>query len=266
MKILAFETTGPYASVAYLEPEMNTADERIAPGEFSHLKSALPLAEDLLRANGVSLREITHIAVSRGPGSFTGIRIGMTIARTLGQVLNVPVIPVSTLEAFLYHAPDEETLICPIFDAKRSQVYGAAYRVENGERVCAVPEAAFDLADYMNLVQIPLHNYKIETGKQMTPVFFGDGIEPYKQAILERLVSWCDMDLVPNGFQAFAPREFRFQTALAVAYLGWKMVEEGKAVSWEEAKPVYLRKAEAERKLDAEKEKTLEGAHDIFTK
>ena len=109
MKILAIETTGPFASVAYLEPETDTADERIAPGEFSHLKSTLPLAEELLSANDVPLSDVTHIAVSRGPGSFTGIRIGMTIARTLGQTLGIPVIPVPTLESFLYHAPDEQT-------------------------------------------------------------------------------------------------------------------------------------------------------------
>ncbi len=266
LKILSIETTGPYASVAYLEPETETADERVAPGEFSHLESTLPLAKELLEANGAKLSDVTHVAVSRGPGSFTGIRIGMTIARTLGQTLNVPLIPVPTLESFLYHAPDEHTLICPLFDAKRSQVYGAAYRMENGQRVTEVPECAFDINDYMNLVQIPLHNYRIETGKQMTPLFFGDGIEPYKRAIGERLLSWCDADLIPDGFQAFAPAEFRFQRALAVAYLGWMMANEGKAVPWNEAEPVYLRKAEAERKLDAEREEKLQAALDVFTK
>ncbi|MBR5741713.1 MAG: tRNA (adenosine(37)-N6)-threonylcarbamoyltransferase complex dimerization subunit type 1 TsaB [Firmicutes bacterium] len=266
MKILAFETTGPYASVAYLEPETNTADERVATGEFTHLKSTLPLAEDLLNANGVRLADVTHIAVSRGPGSFTGIRIGMTVARTLGQVLNVPVIPVPTLESFLYFAPDEETLVCPLFDAKRSQIYAAAYRMEGGQRVTEVPECAFDIGDYMDLVQIPLHNHKIETGRPMTPLFFGDGIEPYKRQIGERLLSWCDADLIPDGFQAFAPEEFRYQRALAVAYLGWMMANEGKAVPWNEAEPVYLRKAEAERKLDAEREEKLHAALDVFTK
>jgi len=266
MRILAIETTGPYASVAYLEPETDTADERVAPGEFSHLEATLPLAEELLRTNGVSVSDLTHIAVSRGPGSFTGIRIGMTIARTLGQTLGIPVIPVPTLESFLYNAPDERTLICPVFDAKRSQVYGAAYRMENGERLAEVPESAFDINDYMNLVQIPLHNYRIETGKQMTPLFFGDGIQPYQKEIGSRLLSWCDADLIPDGFQAFAPEAFRYQRALAVAYLGWMMANEGKAVPWNEAEPVYLRKAEAERKLDAEREEKLKAALDVFTK
>lgn len=266
MKLLAIETTGPYASVAYLDTETQFADERTSPAVFSHLQSTLPMAKEMLETNGIALSDITHIAVSRGPGSFTGIRIGMSCAKTLGQVLDVPVIPVPTLESFLYNAPDDRTLICPVFDAKRSQVYGAVYRMENGQRITEIPECAFDIDDYLNLVQIPLHNYKTETGLQMTPVFYGDGIEPYKTPILTKLLSWCDMDLVPDGFQALAPEGERFQHALAIAYLGWMMAEEGKAVSWKDAKPVYLRKAEAERKLDAETEEKLEAALDVFTK
>ena len=104
------------------------------------------------------------------------------------------------------------------------------------------------------------------TGLQMKPVFFGDGIEPYKKPILEKLLSWCEQDMVPDGFQAFAAPEIRFQTALPIAFLGAMMADEGKAVSWKDAEPVYLRKSEAERKLDAEKQGKLQEAKDVFTK
>lgn len=252
MKLLALETTGPFASVAYWEDGLEAPVQKTAPGEFSHLQSTLPLAQELLQERGVSFDQITHVACSRGPGSFTGIRIGMTAARTLGQVWNVPVIAVPTLESFAYKAPVGRTA-CPVLDARRQQVYGGAYcRTQDGVETL-VPEGAYDLTDYLAAVEAACEQKAVA---RETLLFYGDGLRPYGEAVA-RWLGTGESRLVPEGE--------RYQEAAAVARLAKTLIEQGRETSWQEAQPVYLRKAEAERKLPETKQETLEQAADVFT-
>ena len=105
MYILAIETTGPFGSVALVSEEENKCvvlGEMTSADEMNHLKDLLPQASRLLESAGVKKSELTHIAVSAGPGSFTGIRIGVSTARALAQALDIPCVSVPTLDAFLY--------------------------------------------------------------------------------------------------------------------------------------------------------------------
>ncbi|MFQ7473488.1 MAG: tRNA (adenosine(37)-N6)-threonylcarbamoyltransferase complex dimerization subunit type 1 TsaB, partial [Anaerovoracaceae bacterium] len=137
MYILGIETTGAFASVAL------TKDGRVighvrGNDRFSHLQNLMPQVESVIKENKLSIGDISALAVSCGPGSFTGIRIGVSSARALSQILDIPCASVSSLEALamrvcesdnLNDIVDKKVLVCPILDARRSQVYGAGYYV-----------------------------------------------------------------------------------------------------------------------------------------
>ena len=172
MYILAIETTGAFASVALLQgpdkaaglaadagvaadtglvADAGAADAVSGPrilgvihgsDRYSHLQNLTPQISQILQDSALQIGDIGAIAVSHGPGSFTGIRIGVSTARALAQILDIPCIAVSSLEALALRAsagetanpeqlqvPGARTLICPILDARRKQVYGAAYEV-----------------------------------------------------------------------------------------------------------------------------------------
>ena len=140
MYVLGIETTGAFASAALIE------DDRVlgyvkGTDRFSHLQNLMPQIESIVRESGVALKDIDVIAVSCGPGSFTGIRIGVSSARALSQVLGTPCVTVSSLEALAMNAVSEageagqvaeNVLVCPMLDARRSQVYAGGYSLDDG--------------------------------------------------------------------------------------------------------------------------------------
>ena len=131
MYILAIETTGLKASVAIIDENMRVWKAE-SDRKLSHLQNLIPLIGDLLEKSKLTLDDITHIAVSEGPGSFTGIRIGIATGKALAQALKLPMISVPTLKSFAWNVPDFDGLICPIFDARRDQVYAGAYFWQGG--------------------------------------------------------------------------------------------------------------------------------------
>jgi universal bacterial protein YeaZ len=239
MNILAIETTGAEASVAVIdekgEVSMEASDQKL-----SHLQNLMPMTDILLKKRGLLINDMDYIAVSEGPGSFTGIRIGVSSARALAQALELKTIGVPTLQAFLYNVPDYKGIICPIFDARRSQVYGGAFRwTDDGQREEVVPGAAYDLQRLLELLQQIV-------SEEIT--FFGDGIIPYKEQILQ----WADSSLNNNIRVLFAEDDVRLQKASSVAMLALELYHAGKVKDLYELKPVYMRKAEAERKLEGD--------------
>jgi tRNA threonylcarbamoyladenosine biosynthesis protein TsaB len=136
MNILAIETTGAKPSVALIR-ENEDAVVIFTEEELNHLQNLIPMTDELLGKTGIKLSEITAIAVSVGPGSFTGIRIGISTARALAQVNNLQIIPVPTLLAMAYSSKDYQNgdIICPMIDARRGQVYGGAFNWEQGKLV-----------------------------------------------------------------------------------------------------------------------------------
>ncbi|HML36032.1 MAG TPA: tRNA (adenosine(37)-N6)-threonylcarbamoyltransferase complex dimerization subunit type 1 TsaB [Bacillota bacterium] len=236
MNILAIETTGAEASVAVInereEVFMEASDQKL-----SHLQNLMPMVDILLKKRGLSIGDMDYIAVSEGPGSFTGIRIGVSSARALAQALGLQTIGVPTLKSFLYNAPDYKGVVCPIFDARRSQVYGGAYRwTEEGRYEEVVPGAAYDLNELLSLLET--------TTGEIT--FFGDGIASYEAQILK----WQELSLKDNIRILFAEDDIKFQKASSVARLALALYREGKVKSFNDLKPVYMRQAEAERKLE----------------
>ena len=139
MLILALESSAKAASVALCRDGALIAQTVQCSG-LTHSRTLLPMAEDLLKNAGVSLSDVDEIAVAHGPGSFTGVRIGVSAAKGLAWGAQKPAVGVSTLEAMAWHglAASEGALVCPVMDARRNQVYNALFEIRGGkpERLC----------------------------------------------------------------------------------------------------------------------------------
>lgn len=241
MYILAIETTGPFGSVALVSEEENKCvvlGEMTSTDEMNHLKDLLPMVGRLLSAAGLAKSALSHIAVSAGPGSFTGIRIGVSTARALGQALGIPCISVPTLDGFcrkenvcLGH---EGAVTVGILNARRGQVYGIVDGYLEG---CPTM-----LTDVLEIVAGPVK----ADGRPV--VFYGDGINAYEPKILE-ILGEAGMELGRDYF--FAPVEVRYQNAAAVARLAYEKAVAGDVLHYNDLHPEYMRKAEAEEKLAA---------------
>lgn len=228
MYILALETTGAHASAAIINEKGQVLEKR-GQGVLNHLQYLMPMVKELLEESELQLSDMTAVAASKGPGSFTGIRIGVSSARALAQVLNAETIGVPTLKAFAYNMPEYGGLICPVFDARRNQVYAGAYKWEDGEIREVVKGAPYSIDEFLEKVRAAE-----EKGTE-TPLFFGDGTKAYGD--------WFKAEEI-------APEEVRLQTAASVAKLAMDMKQAGLVQTYEELKPDYMRKAEAERKLE----------------
>ncbi len=243
MIILAIETTGLKASAALID-ENKQIWEETSDRELSHLQGLIPMIDNLLEKCKLTIDDITHIAVSRGPGSFTGIRIGMATGKALAQALDIPMISVPTLRAFAWNAVDFQGLICPLFDARREQVYAGAYYWNEGLCMQAVADDARSLTDFLSEIE------RFDRDHKMNVMFFGEGARIFEK----QLESWAigTNRLSPNGdvSRIMADPQYLLQRASAVAMEALKIAEDGGAIGFESMHPVYLRKAEAERKLE----------------
>lgn len=241
MHILAIETTGAAASVALIDEEgfitYEASSERL-----NHLKNLMLMTAKLLEKSKLAIGDVSCIAVSEGPGSFTGIRIGVSTARALAQALNIKIISVPTLESFAYNIDNYKGFVCPIFDARRNQVYSGSY-VWNEEGTNIIEKIKGDAYSIQEIFQ-ELEKYSANQDTEV--MFFGDGILVYENQILKWSEKVCD-----SGLKViFAPESSRYQNAASTARMALELYKQKKADDYENIKPVYMRKAEAQRKLD----------------
>lgn len=239
MYILAIETTGPLCSVALVSEDENKKSiilaEETSTEAMNHLQELIPLTQKLFQKAGVEKSALTHIAVSQGPGSFTGIRIGVSTARALGQAMNLPVIGIPTLEAFKYKdEADKDAVICGILNARRGQVYGI---VEGYLEGCPCM-----LTDVLEILAGPVHQ------EEKKVLFFGDGIDAYEEKIKE-ILGEAGMKLGQE--YDFAPEACRYQNAASVGRMACEKALAGEGLHYNDLHPEYMRKAEAEQKLEA---------------
>lgn len=341
MNILAIETTGTTASVAIIN-ESGDVWEEASDAKLNHLQFLMPMIDKVLEQSQLQIDDLTAIAASEGPGSFTGIRIGVSSARALAQALNLPCISVPTLKTFLYNQ-DYDGIVCPLFDARRSQVYGGAYQwicdtgnsVPQNMKIREVVEGkAYDLEEILEILKSAIldqgicshkrrekisgsekneiggnsaefeknemggnpaefekseigenpaefeknevrrkpdeaqksesektESEKADSGSKSTEVtkvteiteitFFGDGADKYRAEIQQ----WQNSSLNGNIQIKVAEAGVRYQKASSVAKLALDLYKNREVCHYNELKPNYMRKAEAERKLE-EAEKT----------
>ena len=267
MYILAMETTGPNASAALLRaaepgsaPEPEIIERAVLLGQQTsyeaknHLKNLMPLIQKLLTTCGVEKSQLTHIAVSVGPGSFTGIRIGVSTARALAQALQLPCIAVPTLEVFCHAqaakhahtraqgAQDEAVraaengaqVVCGIINARRRQVYG----IVDGY----LPGGPYMLTDVLDVITQQVR----PDGRPV--LFYGDGMDAYETEIESSL---DDFNMKKDRDYFFAPQSERYQSAAAVALAALPRLLGGEVTDFAGLLPDYMRRAEAEVKLAA---------------
>ena len=231
MLILSVETTGPLCSVALWDGK--NMRQSVNQTQYSHLEEVVPMIKAIMAEYAVSPEDLDAIAVSRGPGSFTGVRIGMATVKGLAQVWNKPVIEVPTLASFAFGCyswlKTGKVLVCPMFDARRSQVYSGVYEPLNKEAV--VEDAAYGIEELMEKIRGLKDKYDFI-------VFFGDGIKVYKDHLPE-----CGIPY------EIAHDEDLYQMAANDARLGEELFKEGCLKDCYTCQPEYLRLAEAERKL-----------------
>jgi tRNA threonylcarbamoyladenosine biosynthesis protein TsaB len=172
MKILVIDTSGPVCGAAVMDEE-KVYSEFTAQNRNTHSASLMPMVEAALHAAGTGLKDLDAIAAVTGPGSFTGVRIGVATAKGLAHGAGLPCIPVDALEALSISAGRFDGVVCPIQDARAGQVYGAAFR--NGERLTG--DAPMKLEDYLETVR-PLGDRFL---------FIGDGVPVHRERIAEAL-------------------------------------------------------------------------------
>ncbi|WP_077612232.1 tRNA (adenosine(37)-N6)-threonylcarbamoyltransferase complex dimerization subunit type 1 TsaB [Clostridium sp. Marseille-P2415] len=230
MRILGIESSSLVASVAVVADGVVTAEYTVN-FKKTHSQTLLPMLDEIVKMVGLDLETIDAIAISGGPGSFTGLRIGSATGKGLGLALKKPLISVSTVDAMAYNLFGCAFTVCPIMDARRNQVYTGIYDNRNGFFTVKEP-CAMDIGDLIE---------ELNTAGQKV-IFLGDGVPVYKSRIEEKIA-------VPFEF---APAHLNRQRAAAVAALGCRYYEDGRTISAAEHAPDYLRKPQAEREREEE--------------
>lgn len=236
MKILGIESAALVASVAIIDENVTIA-EYTTNFKKTHSETLLPMLDEIVKMTGISLNELSAIAVSGGPGSFTGLRIGAASAKGLGLALDLPLIHVPTLDAMALNIYSSDALIVPIMDARRNQVYTGIYKNDTKLEVKAA-SMAVSIDELFEILK--------ETGAKENverAIFLGDGVPVFREYIDENLTMKHD----------FAPLNLNRQRASNIAMLGMEMMKAGKVISADDMRPNYLRKSQAERERDVAK-------------
>ena len=229
MKLLAIETSAVSASVAIVEDDRVRSLCSVNAG-LTHSRTLLPMIDAALKNSETALREIDCFACAVGPGSFTGIRIGIAAIKGLCDGTGKKAFPVSTLEGLAYNLLGQDVLACAVMDARCKQVYCALFDVRGNDVTRLTDDAALKIDDLGALLQ---------TYERKRIVFVGDGAALCEDAL---------------GYSA-APPLTRFQNAASVAFAALKHANETPPLDAHALLPVYLRLPQAERELKARKSK-----------
>ena len=228
MNILAIDTSSIYASCALLAKGEIRSEVTVNNG-LVHSRSLMPMIEQCLQQTDTDISQIDVFACVAGPGSFTGVRIGVCTLKGLAQALKKPCFAVNTLDCLRQNLPFAPT-VCPIMDARRGQVYCAIYE----EKSILLNSSAMAMEDLLTLL------------KEKNTVFLGDGVKAYRETI----------SAVLKERASFAPPHLNYTRAAAAAFLAWQAAKENKLVPAAALNAIYLRKPQAEREYAAKHSQT----------
>lgn len=227
MKILALETSAKSVSTAVVENGAPLAYAYQCTG-LTHSRTLMPMVDAMLKNAELTLGDMDAVAVAAGPGSFTGLRIGIAAVKGLAWAADKPCFSVSTLEAMAQNLAHMDGLLVCAMDARRNQVYNALFRARGGALERLTPDRAIGIEELAK----ELADISAETGK----IVVGDGAQLCYTGLLEQGVS-CTL----------APAALRMQNAVGVALCAEEMVRRGETTSARDLVPVYLRLSQAER-------------------
>lgn len=227
MIVLSMDSSSLVTTVALLK------DEHLL-GEFTlnfkreHSVILMEKIEMLLKDCNIDISEVDGFVVSKGPGSFTGLRIGMATVKGLSMGSNKPYLSISSLDALAYSLVNFDGIICPIMDALRDSVFTCMYKSSTGELSKIIDYSALSLDELVEVLQ----------QKNEPVIFTGDGVYKYKEYLLEKL---------PNA--KFAPNHLSVVRASALGELGMELLRKGQYDDMNSS-PLYLKKPQAERELE----------------
>lgn len=226
MKILALETSAKSVSAAVVENGVPLCSTYQNTG-LTHSRTLMPLVDGMLRAADLRCADMDLIAVAQGPGSFTGLRIGVSAAKGLAWTLELPCCGVSTLLAMAQNLRHLEgfTILCAM-DARRNQIYNAVFRVQAGQLIRLCEDRAIGLAELAETLK----------NDESAKIVVGDGAKLCYTYLLEQGIA-CRL----------APPALQMQNAVGVALAAGELAAAGETVSARELAPVYLRLSQAER-------------------
>lgn len=231
MRILAIDSSSLVAGIAVVD-DFNTIIEYNVNYKKTHSQTLLPMLDEVKKMLELDLETLDAIAVSAGPGSFTGLRIGATTAKGLGLALKKPLVAVPTLEGLAYNMIGTSGYVCPIMDARRNQVYTGIYQVKH-ELEIKKDQCAMDIHELIEQLN--------EFGEQVT--FLGDGVPVFMEDLKKELT-------VPHFL---SPAHMNRQRAASYGALGLCYAKAGKTIEAAMFHPDYLRQSQAEReRLEAE--------------
>lgn len=221
MLVLALESSAKAASVALMQDDALICQYSQCSG-LTHSRTLLPMVEDMLKNSDTILADVDLIAVAHGPGSFTGIRIGVSTVKGLAWASDKKCVGVSTLAAMAWHGVSAGGIVCPVMDARRSQVYNALFEIKDGcpERLCA--DRAIALAELA--AELKAKNREV--------FLVGDGAVISYEYLKNEGIACC-----------VAPQNLLYQSAWGV---GMEALRSKPGMA-DDLLPVYLRLSQAER-------------------
>lgn len=227
MIVLSIDSSSKVATVAILKDDV-LLGEYILNDKREHSVILVPLIENLLKECNLTIDDIDGYVVSKGPGSFTGLRIGMATVKGMSFGNNKSYISISSLDALAYNLISFNGIICPIMDALRENVYTALYKNNNDNLEKIMDYTAMDIDKLVDLLK----------NKNEDVIFVGDGVYKHKQYI-------CDN--FPKAH--FAPTHLNIIRASSLGELGLKLLKDG-VYDDSNSSPIYLKKPQAERELE----------------
>lgn len=234
MRILAFETSAKSASAALLEDGKLIGEYYQNCGQ-THSRTLMKMAQDLLENCGVAVKDLTAVACAAGPGSFTGVRIGVAAAKGLAWGAEKPCVGVSTLEAMAQQATQFDGIICCAMDARREQVYNAVFSCEHGVLTRCTEDRAISMEELENELK----------NTEKPKIMVGDGALLCYNTFGKNL-SGC----------VCAPEHQIMQRASGVALAAEKLLQSGAEFDGAELVPNYLRLSQAERERNERLQKS----------
>ena len=229
MRILAVESSARTASAAIVEDNRLLSEVYTNSG-LTHSQTLMPMVEAAFDCAKIEFNSIDMFAVSCGPGSFTGIRIGVAAIKGLAQAYEKPCIGISTLEAIAHNLSGLECIVCAVMDARCGQVYTALFESQNG----AIKRLSEDKAMMISELELQLK----DLSSDLPVIFAGDGAKMCYDLLKDKAVS---INL--------APEQIRFQRASSVAFIALRYNKDFQDLSANNLVPVYLRAPQAEREL-----------------
>lgn len=228
MRILAIETSTMLGGLAIIDSDLGLIAERRLNVKSTHSERLMPELQDMLRIAGMDIEQLDAVAVSIGPGAFTGLRIGLAAAKGLAFSAGLTLVPVPTLEAMAYCLPHCAAPVAPMLDARKKQVYAALYDTSGVRPIALDSPRATEAGTFA----AGLNQHK-------SIAFIGQGAKAYRAVIGQHY----------TGQAIFAPAHLMVPSPAAVAALGLIILKQDQLPDPIRLGPLYLRKSEAELKL-----------------